>query len=581
MEKRIVLFLVISFGIIFGFDFFMKELGMIPEPSSLEEEYTASPAGQDSATSALYEDQSGSVPPFSSEASASDSPTLREHVVEVETPLFRTQFTTRGAYIQSWKLKRYLTQDEDDRQPIEFVYPEGHFAGPMSVRVGDPDVTAALNTGTFEVSRDFDVLDEAHPTGHLVFSYRDDERNILLEKSFTFYHDAYLVDVVMRVHGLDDAVEVLLGTNFGVVEWGQGFIGAMGPAWMSDGVLEKETPDPEIRRSGDIGWAALQDKYFISVMIPQDARGVVARTEADYVATAGVEFPVDMQGSRLRFQLYAGPKQFDAMQALGHELEDTIDFGWFIYGSWTIVKAVAKPLFYVLRFLYDYTQNYGVAIVLLTCGIKLLFVPLQYKSYKSMQGMQKIQPKIQALQARLKGDKERLNRDLLKLYKEHKVNPVGGCLPMVLQMPVFISLFNILYMTVELRQAPFLLWVTDLSIPDPYYVLPILMGVSMVVQQKIMPTTMDPTQAKMMLMLPVFLTFLFLTFPAGLVIYWLTNNVLTILQQVLTDQFFLKKTAPGPPAPGGDGPVASTGPDDNGSSRKKKGKEKMSQKGRA
>ncbi len=576
MEKRIVIFLIISFGIIFGFDLVMKELGLVPAPPPLEEQDTVSPTGRESfSTSDVpLEEQSDSASPIPTDAYASDNPALEEQTEDVETPLYRAQFTTRGAHIQSWKLKQYTTQTEDNPQPVEFVYPEGHFAGPMSVQVEDPDITAALNTGTFEVSRDFDRLDEAHPTGHLTFSHYDEERDILLEKTFTFYHDTYLVDVAMRVRGLDDAVEVLLGTNFGVVEWGQGFIGAMGPAWMNGSVLEKETPDPEIRRSGDIRWAALQDKYFISVMIPQDAQGMVARTEADYVATAGVEFPVDAQGSQLQFQLYAGPKKFDALQSLGHSLEDTIDFGWFIYGSWAIVKAVAKPLFYVLRFLYDYTQNYGVAIILLTCGIKLLFVPLQYKSYKSMQGMQAIQPKIQALQARMKNDRERLNRELMKLYKEHKVNPVGGCLPMVLQMPVFISLFNILYMTVELRQAPFLLWVTDLSIPDPYYVLPILMGVSMVVQQKIMPTTMDPTQAKMMLMLPVFLTFLFLTFPSGLVMYWLTNNVLTILQQVITDQFVLKKPAPGPPAPGGDGPVENTGPDDDGSSRKRKGKGK-------
>ncbi len=582
MEKRIVLFLVLSFGIIFSFDMLMSKLGLIPEPPPLEEEGTGSSTGPASfSDDARYDgDQFAPAVPDSHEADASGRPALQEHSEDVETPLYRARFTTRGAHIQSWKLKRYLTRDADDPQPIEFVYPEGHFAGPLSVQVGDPAITAALNTATFEVSRDFDRLDEVHPVGHLTFSWRDEERDLLLEKAFTFYHDDYLVDVAMRVRGLDEAVEVLLGTNFGVVEWGQGFIGAMGPAWMSGDVLEKETPDPEIRRSGDIRWAALQDKYFISVIIPQDARGVFARTEADYVATTGVEFPVDAQGSELRFQLYAGPKQFDAMRALGHDLEDTIDFGWFIYGSWAIVKTVAKPLFYVLRFVYDYTQNYGAAIILLTCGIKLLFVPLQYKSYKSMQGMQKIQPKIQALQTRLKDDRERLNRELIKLYKEHKVNPVGGCLPMVLQMPVFISLFNILYMTVELRQAPFLLWVTDLSVPDPYYVLPVLMGVSMVVQQKIMPTTMDPTQAKMMLLLPVFLTFLFLTFPAGLVIYWLTNNVLTILQQVVTDQFFLKKPALVPPPRDGDGPAPPAGPDDDAAAHKKKGKGKGARRGR-
>ncbi len=577
MEKRIILFLLLSFLIIFGFDFFLKELGMVPQPQPSEEGREASPGGQSSFSSPDGIRETSSDVPLHGEETETSLRTVHS-LEEIETPLYRATFTNRGAQIQSWKLKQYLTQDEDDPQPIEFIHPEGRFAGPVSMRVTDPDVNALLNNGLFEVSRDFETLNAVHPTGHLTFSYRNEENGLLVEKEFTFSHDSYLVDASIRVEGLEeDAVDVLLGTNFGVVEWGQGFIGALGPAWMIDDALEKETPDPEIRRSGDVRWAALQDKYFISVMIPQGAQGVFARTEAERVVTSGVEFPVDAGGSHLRFQLYAGPKQFDVMRSLGHGLEDTIDFGWFIYGSWGIVKAVAKPLFYVLRFLYEYTQNYGVAIILLTCGIKLLFVPLQYKSYKSMQGMQKIQPKIQAVQARFKEDRERLNRELMKLYKEHKVNPVGGCLPMLLQMPVFISLFNILYMTVDLRKAPFILWITDLSIPDPYYVLPILMGASMVIQQKIMPTTMDPTQAKMMLMLPVFLTFLFLTFPAGLVIYWLTNNVLTIMQQVVTDRFVLRTPTPGQPAPDSDDSLTKPRNGETGASKKKKGKATESQ----
>jgi YidC/Oxa1 family membrane protein insertase len=177
-----------------------------------------------------------------------------------------------------------------------------------------------------------------------------------------------------------------------------------------------------------------------------------------------------------------------------------------------------------------------VTIILLTVGIKLLFVPLQYKSYKSMKQMQVIQPKVATLQEKFKEDRDRLNKELIKLYRDHRVNPVGGCLPMVVQMPVFVALFNILYMTIDLRQAPFVGWITDLSVQDPYYVLPLIMGATMVIQQKITPTTMDPTQAKIMLMLPVFMTFLFINFPAGLVLYWLTNNVLTIAQQVVTDR---------------------------------------------
>jgi len=207
------------------------------------------------------------------------------------------------------------------------------------------------------------------------------------------------------------------------------------------------------------------------------------------------------------------------------------------------VKSVAKPIYHVLRFIHDYVGNYGVTIILLTLAIKLLFVPLQYKSYKSMKMMRVIQPKIKEVQEKYKGDRDRLNKELMKLYRDQKVNPLGGFLPMFLQMPVFISLFNVLYMSIDLRQAPFMLWVSDLSMQDPYYVLPVIMGVTMFIQQKITPTTMDPAQAKMMLILPVGMTFLFINFPAGLVLYWLTNNTLTITQQLVTDRFLLTDKA--------------------------------------
>ena len=238
----------------------------------------------------------------------------------------------------------------------------------------------------------------------------------------------------------------------------------------------------------------------------------------------------------MRYQLYAGPKSYDGLRDLNVGLEDTIDFGWFIYGSWSLVRAVAKPLFSVLSFLYDYTHNYGMAIILLTVGVKILFAPLTYKAYVSMKAMAKLQPKMLEIQKKYKDDRQKMNVEVMSLYKTEKVNPVGGCLPILLQMPVFISLFNILYMTVELRQAPFMLWVTDLSSPDPFFVLPVLMGVSMFIQQKIQPTPMDPRHAKIMLMLPFFLTFVFLNFAAGLVLYWVINNVLTIAQQYLTER---------------------------------------------
>ncbi|MCW5782102.1 MAG: membrane protein insertase YidC [Nitrospirales bacterium] len=545
MEKRVVLFLVLSLGIIFGYDLLLKELGYSPFSTSpiIDQEFTTSlpKKGADAETPPS---SSLSEPPSISSSIPSVEPLLTEEVVVVETPLFRAGISGQGGVITSWELKKYLTQTEEN-VPVQLVYPNGQFPGPLTVQIkGNEAETQRLRQGNFQVQKNFNELDESHPTGKVFLTHTSSESDLWIQKELTFHYDSYVVDIIIRTRGISGDINVLLGTNFGVVEWGQGFIGLLGSAWMVGDELEKLSPDadaPILRRDGPVRWLALQDKYFMSVFIPEHANGLYSKLETEMVVSAGMSLPGGSGEQVHKTKLYAGPKKYDVLKSFEIGLEDTIDFGWFIYGSWSIVKAVAKPLFSVLRFIYDYTHNYGVAIILLTFGIKLLFVPLQYKSYKSMQGMQTIQPKVLALQEKFKDNKEKLNQELMKLYKEHKVNPVGGCLPMVLQMPVFVALFNILYMTIDLRQAPFMLWVTDLSAQDPYYVLPVLMGISMVVQQKIMPTTMDPTQAKMMMILPVGLTFLFVTFPAGLVLYWVTNNVLTVTQQFVTDRYILKK----------------------------------------
>ncbi|WP_342347403.1 membrane protein insertase YidC [uncultured Nitrospira sp.] len=556
MEKRVVLFLVLSLGIIFGYDLLLKELGYSPFSTSpiIDQELKTSLPTKGADVETIP--SSSSEPHSISSFNPSTEPLITEEVVVVETPLFRAGISGQGGVLSSWELKKYLTQT-GEHVPVQLVYPNGQFPGPLTVQIKGNEVeTQRLRQGNFQVQKDFNELDEAHPTGKVLLTHSSSDSELWVQKELTFHYDSYLVDIIIRTRGISGDIDVLLGTNFGVVEWGQGFIGLLGSAWMVGEEMEKVSPDadaPILRRDGSVRWLALQDKYFMSVFIPENANGLFSKLETEMVVSAGMSLSGGSGEQVHKTRLYAGPKKYDVLKSFEIGLEDTIDFGWFIYGSWGIVKAVAKPLFSVLRFIYDYTHNYGVAIILLTLGIKLLFVPLQYKSYKSMQGMQTIQPKVLALQEKLKDNKEKLNTELMKLYKEHKVNPVGGCLPMVLQMPVFVALFNILYMTIDLRQAPFMLWVTDLSAQDPYYVLPVLMGISMVVQQKIMPTTMDPTQAKMMMILPVGLTFLFVTFPAGLVLYWVTNNVLTVTQQFVTDRYILKKPRGGSTDPSSKG----------------------------
>jgi YidC/Oxa1 family membrane protein insertase len=232
----------------------------------------------------------------------------------------------------------------------------------------------------------------------------------------------------------------------------------------------------------------------------------------------------------LDYLLYFGPKDLDILKAVDHQLARAIDFGFF--------APIARPLLHVLKFFYSFIGNYGVAIILLTAIIKALFWPLTQKSYSSMKAMQKLQPEMLRIKEKYKNDRERLNRETMELYKTNRVNPLGGCLPMLVQIPVFFALYKVLLDAIELRHAPFALWLTDLSAKDPYYVTPIVMGATMFIQQKMTPTNMDPVQAKMFMIMPIVFTFLFLNFPSGLVIYWLVNNVLTIAQQ-----FFINRKA--------------------------------------
>ena len=549
MDKRVVIFLVLSLAIILGFDFLLKQMGWFPEPppaldgavpapSSSERKPTPAPVtDKDSGSTSL------SVPAKSGQKSGAPSsdisPPTSEQTVTIETDLVRVGLSNRGGVIQSWELKRYHTAPPE-KKPVQLVYKGGKFKGPLSITVANADIDKTIREGLYNIEKDFTILDAAHPVGHVTMQFHDSVTHLGVEKRLTFHHDSYVVDVSVDLEGVTEPYDVGLGTNFGIVEWGSGFIGVIGSAWRVDDKIEKETPEKELERKGTVQWVALHDKYFLSVLMPKQGMAALAKNEGEKIVSAGVRMAASGVSSSVGLQLYAGPKEHDSLRSLNVGLEEMIDFGFFIFGSWTVVKSVAKPIFYVLRFIHGYTYNYGVTIILLTVAIKLLFVPLQYKSYKSMKMMRLIQPKIAAVQEKYKGDRDRLNKELMKLYKDQKVNPLGGFLPMILQMPVFVALFNVLYTTIDLRQAPFMLWISDLSVQDPYYVLPVIMGVTMFIQQKITPTTMDPTQAKIMLVLPVGMTFLFVNFPAGLVLYWVTNNTLTISQQLLTDRFVFR-----------------------------------------
>ncbi len=549
MDKRVIVFLVLSLAIILGFDLFMRQMGWLPEPPPAQDGSAQAPASSEGESTPASTIGTGNGSSLSTQSGTKSntppsgmSPPASEQTVTIETGLVRIELSNRGGVIRRWELKRYHT-DPPEQKPVQLVYQGGKFKGPLSITVANADLDKTIREGLYNIEKDFTSLDAAHPVGHVTMQFHDSAAHLSVEKRLTFHHDSYMVDVAFAIEGVTESYDIGLGTNFGIVEWGDGFIGLIGSASQVDNKIEKETPETGLERKGEVQWVALQDKYFLSVLIPKAGTAALAKTEDPKIVSAGVRMAASGATSSVALQLYAGPKEYDTLRSLNVGLEDMIDFGWFIFGSWTIVKSVAKPIFYILRFIHEYVGNYGVTIVLLTFMIKILFVPLQYKSYKSMKMMRLIQPKIKEVQEKYKGDRDRLNKELMKLYREQKVNPLGGFLPMFLQMPVFVALFNVLYMTIDLRQAPFMLWVHDLSQQDPFYVLPVLMGVTMFIQQKITPTTMDPAQAKIMLILPIGLTFLFINFPAGLVLYWLTNNVLTITQQLVTDRFLLHDKA--------------------------------------
>ncbi len=291
-----------------------------------------------------------------------------------------------------------------------------------------------------------------------------------------------------------------------------------------------------VSESGSIAWIGQEDKYFTAALVTDLTTTVTAkRTTApkEIGDLLNSELLVKDKPESRSFTLYAGPKNFSMLKPLGKGLEELVDYGWF--------GILARPMFWLMTFFYSITKNYGIAIILLTIVVPaLLFYP-SLKSARAMEEMKALQPQLNALREKYKKDPQKLNAEMMKLYKEHKVNPLGGCLPMLLQLPFFVALYNVLNVSIELRQQPFLsFWIKDLSVYDPFYILPVLMGVSMVATMKMTSTTVDPQQQKMMMFMNIAFIFLFAWLPAGLLLYITLSNVLSIVQQLYVRKMLAK-----------------------------------------
>ena len=322
-------------------------------------------------------------------------------------------------------------------------------------------------------------------------------------------------------------------------------IGSLGTAGFLGSIFGKGTPvDPEY--SGGIDWAGIQTTYFLGVLLPDNrvrAKVRITTIEAGDLGVSEISFPavtlLPGQATEQEFRAYLGPKEQDRLEKIGGDTIRSIDLGW----SW--IEPLVLGFNWLLRALYSMIPNYGVAIILLTILVRLVTMPLTNRQMRSMERMRQVQPKVKELQEKHGGDRQKQSEEMMKLYRAEGVNPLGGCFPMLLQLPVFIGLFYALRSSIQLRQAPFVGWINDLSAPEtlftipgieiPVRVLPLVMGVSMVLQQKITPTaSVDPAQARMMMtIMPVMMTVLFYQFASGLVLYWFVSNILAISHQLL------------------------------------------------
>jgi YidC/Oxa1 family membrane protein insertase len=365
---------------------------------------------------------------------------------------------------------------------------------------------------------------------------------VQVAKIYTFHRGSYVIDVQFEVKNLGEAT-VRPFAYFQILRDNVAPAGAtmMIPTYLGAAIYTEEGKFQKIQfsdldknktdypQNADNGWIAMLEHYFVSAWLPEQKtpREYFTKRISENLYAAGVIAPVGSiapgQTAGVTMPLYEGPQEQDKLAALAPGLELTVDYGW--------LTVIAVPLFWLLSFYHEWVGNWGIAIILLTMTVKILFFPLSAAGYRSMARLRLVTPKLQRIQEQYKGDRQQMHQAMMQLYKDEKINPMGGCLPILVQIPVFIALFWTLLAAVELRYAPFAMWITDLSSPDPYYVLPVLMGISMFIQHRLNPKPTDPIQAKVMQVMPLMFSAFFFFFPAGLVLYSLVNNVLSILQQ--------------------------------------------------
>ncbi|MCU7795841.1 MAG: membrane protein insertase YidC [Candidatus Thiodiazotropha sp. (ex Semelilucina semeliformis)] len=461
-------------------------------------------------------------------------------IVHVETDLLKLEISTKGGTVSRAYLLDYPTALDQPESKVELLSPNSpdiYIA--QSGLIGSEQSKAPTHEEIYQAKAGNYVLGEGVDEIEIPLVWQSGD-GITVTKYFTLRRGSYLIKVR---HEIDNQSS----QRWAVRDYGQ--LQRMEPQGDSSGFTTytytggvyynptdkyekvdfEDMAEKSLNVDSDTGWLAMIEHYFLSAWVPPKEQVDHYYTNAlpgskyligSYSPTATIEPGSQQVMTR---QLYIGPKLQDQLEVIAQGLELTVDYGW--------LTVLAKPIFWLLKTIHDFVGNWGWAIIILTLLIKAAFYKLSETSYKSMANMRKFTPRMQALKDRYGDDKARLNQAMMEMYKKEKINPLGGCLPILVQIPVFIALYWVLLESVELRQAPWILWISSLSEKDPYFILPLIMGVSMFVQQKLNPAPPDPMQAKIMMSLPFVFTVFFAFFPAGLVLYWVVNNLVSILQQ--------------------------------------------------
>lgn len=533
--KRVLIAVTLSMLVLFAWNW------MFPPPQPVR--HQAPPPSEEPAGAGITQAPSTAAPAVELGGQPDQTPApsqLAGTDIQIQTPLYTAVLNSDGGILTSFRLLEFKQTIEPGSREVDLIGKRAATALPMQLILGDKPRWTYSGQETYSLRSSADTA---------VLTFMGQLGEVRLVRELTFSADSYLIQDKVTI---ENATANRLKGSLGFTLAGTSLTSEddrynlTRVAALSGGSLDEEDAPKDIVKKGfvkydRVQWGGLQSNYFLLALLPRENRaptdeGPTFRVNMeDDVFVLIMDEPLGAidpaQTKTYTCTYFLGPKKKNVLDAAPNNLYRAVDLGWFDF--------IAKPLLIGLEFIHSGVKNYGVAIIILTIIIKIILWPLSHKSYKSMEQMKKLQPMLAKIREKHKDDRQKMNEEMMNLYKTYKVNPAGGCLPMLLQIPVFIGLYQALLHSIELRHAAFIthlpftdiIWLADLSAKDPFYITPIVMGATMFLQQKMMPAPGDPMQAKIMLFMPILFTFIFLNFPSGLVIYWLANNVLSIAQQ--------------------------------------------------